>query len=73
MIKVNNGNSKQNSKAKRLPKLPTELEELPPIKKKDPKKYGSYGKTTLFSKKKPKAKYISPYVKKKMGKYHKIE
>jgi len=50
-------------KPKKLNKLPSELEELPPIKK-DPKN-SNYGKTTLFKQKKPKTKFVSPYVKKK--------
>lgn len=63
-----------NPKPKKLNKLPSELEELPPIKKKDSKKMNNYGKTYLFGKKpKPKNKYVSPYVKKKMMKIPKLE
>lgn len=51
----------------------SEIEELPPIKKKDPKKFGSYGKTMLFSKKKNKSKFVSPYTKKKMMRSTKLE
>lgn len=61
-------------KVKKLSKLPSDLEELPPIKKKDSKKLSSYGKTYMFGKKpKPKNKYVSPYVKKKANKMVKLE
>lgn len=61
-------------KGKKVSKNVSEIEELPPIKKKDTKKFGSYGKTMLFSKKhKPKTKFVSPYTKKKIMKLHKLE
>lgn len=61
-------------KAKKSHKAPSEIEELPPIKKKEPKKFQNYGKTMLFGvKKKPKNKFVSPYVKKKMFKLGKLD
>jgi len=61
-------------KPKRSNKFSTELEELPPIKRKDPsKKMGNYGKTTVFQQKKKPKKFVSPYVKKKMGKFNKLD
>ena len=61
-------------KSKKVSKNVSEIDELPPIKKKDTKKFGSYGKTMLFSKKhKPKTKFVSPYTKKKVMKYHKLD
>lgn len=68
------GSSKMaNKKKPKRIKNASEIEELPPIKKKDPKKFGSYGKTMLFSKKKNKNKFVSPYTKKKLMKYNKPE
>ena len=50
-------------------RMGSDVDELPPIKKKEAKKLSTYGKTTLFSKKK-KNKFVSPYMKKKMPKLH---
>ena len=58
---------------KKKGKKDIDLDELPPIKKKESKKFGSYGKTMLFNRKTHKHKYVSPYAKKKMSKFSKLE
>lgn len=61
-------------KPKKLNKLSNDLEELPPIKRKDPaKKIANYGKTTLFYPKKKSKKFVSPYMKKKISKFSKLD
>ena len=54
---------KAHSKTKKKGKKGSDNGELPPIKKKETKKFGSYGKTMLLSKK-SKHKHVSPYTKK---------